>query len=458
MITIKLKKFSKIFFHTIHSIWLWQKKQLVRLLTVISGNKKFLFNVCIGILIAVLFHFLRHTQFGESVFNKFLDISIKYWEINSDPNHENEILFVDIDQETYLQWGTPYFTPLDSLSNIISFAANKGAKVIFIDIDLDSRKKSFLGEQVEILLKMLGKLPDGDGYTHILFSTVPNKSDGQIRETIADSLINNKKNFHKVVPLVSKSGSDMIIRYMRYYQIALNESEQTELYWTPILLAAAIKRGVKKEYLDSLKEQILPNIINAGDEGKKYRIKWPNGDEIIMSNSDIFTNRIKFRYRFDENNEHNANLGLTERITFNRIYTNPDLFYNKIVIIGVSSPDLGSDIHSTPIGDLPGMYIIGNSMNVLLNNVQITPLNDSVGYFLEFFIILLAAFLFLKFDSVAAYFLSILIILFALAPATLLIYYKYGVFTDLIFPILGMSIHKSVSLIEGTFQQWKVSK
>jgi CHASE2 domain-containing sensor protein len=101
----------------------------------------FAVNLCVGIVIAILFHFIEHTRYGEDLINGAFDFiirkeALKSAQIRDDFNKKisDKILFVDIDQLTYSKWGSPLITPRDELARIIEAAYTGGARVIVLDI------------------------------------------------------------------------------------------------------------------------------------------------------------------------------------------------------------------------------------------------------------------------------------------------------------------------------------
>ena len=68
--------------------------------------------------------------------------------------------------------------------------------------------------------------------------------------------------------------------------------------------------------------------------------------------------------------------------------------------------------------------------------------------------IILAAYLFLWFNSLFATILSIILI-FILIPIAAYLFYHRGVFLNIIFPILGIVLHKIIADAEDMFEHIK---
>ncbi len=89
-----------------------------------SRTKKihFFINIAVGIFIAIFFHFIEHTDWGEWNINKVFDFLIAREAANSaramesltarrDISLADEIVFAEIDQKTFTKWGSPLITP-----------------------------------------------------------------------------------------------------------------------------------------------------------------------------------------------------------------------------------------------------------------------------------------------------------------------------------------------------------
>ena len=118
---------------------------------------------------------------------------------------------------------------------------------------------------------------------------------------------------------------------------------------------------------------------------------------------------------------------------------------NKIVILGITDP-IKHDYFKTPVGYMPGMYLIGNG-TFTIANLQIHHESLWIKILIEIFVILLAAYLFLWMDSIPATIFSFLLI-GLLIPISVFLFYKYNLFINVILSILGIIIHKDIAEFE----------
>ena len=128
------------------------------------------------------------------------------------------------------------------------------------------------------------------------------------------------------------------------------------------------------------------------------------------------------------------------------------IFRDKIVIIGNSSPDKG-DIHRTPVGDMTGMFLLGNAVNTILNTAQVKHPQMWLGYLIELCVIVAAAYLFLYLMSFLALFVSVIFIFFGLVELGYWYFIETAVFLNSGLIFIGMVFHKIIADIEELFKK-----
>ena len=110
------------------------------------------------------------------------------------------------------------------------------------------------------------------------------------------------------------------------------------------------------------------------------------------------------------------------------------------------SDPIKQDYFKTPIGIMPGMYLIGNGYFTLAN-LQIHHEWFIIKILIEIFVIIIAAYLFLWMDSVPATVIS-MIMISVLLPISIFLFFKYNIFINLVFPIIGIILHKDIAELE----------
>jgi len=127
-------------------------------------------------------------------------------------------------------------------------------------------------------------------------------------------------------------------------------------------------------------------------------------------------------------------------------------FKDKIVIIGNSSPEAG-DTHYTPVGDLAGMFIIGNVINTISLGIQPSRTPLVLNILIEIVIIIIAAYVFLYFHSFVAQMIGPLIVFPALGIISYFYFIYTGVFLNFVFAVAGMGLHETIAKIEAFFER-----
>lgn len=416
-----------------------------------SRKKKshFLVNIGVGIIIVILFHFLEHSKWGEDTLNIAFDRIIaieaetaakKAENINGskDDRLSEQILFIDIDDNTYKNWGRPLLTPRDELAKIVEAAYLRNAKAIVLDIlfeDMDCCNLTSDGNLRKVFKDMTNKAAT----TRVIFP-VRITCDGDIRKNLFDDLIERNPNFYTAIPNISATATDRIVRYWMPYEQVKN-TKKNYILWNVSVLAAVIAN----EKIEELKK--IENKISIQQVAEDSSIRTKNGKHIYLSakNTDLYRNRI--RYLLVPPNIMSDHRGGNIREVYTVDQAKYLDFKDKIVIIGNSSPDVG-DIYPTPVGNMAGMYIIGNAANTILLGLQPSHSSVYVNIAIEIMIIIVAAYLFLYFASLLAQILVSIILILTLGVISYYYFLYTGIFFNFIFAVAGMSFHKTISDIE----------
>jgi hypothetical protein len=385
---------------------------------------------------------------GESAMNWALDFFIKH-EVQKATikNKEERILYVDINDDTYERWGKPLLIPRDKIASIIECANEGGAKVVVVDILLDYKDCcNPKGDQK--LRKVLEFIHKSKSRLKIIFPILVHQN-GKFSNNIFADLIaeNNGTNFHYGLPYISETQKDSVTRYWVAYKVIKKNTGGPFIIWGMPLLAVALaeEEGLKK--LEGLKDDILEN------RDFKKRLTFAKSGISVRSNiQDVYNYRIRF-------------LQLPENLGLNRIeaqYIKEKLskkekehmrkvfdFKDKIILIGNSSYEAG-DIHMTPVGDMAGLFIIGNAINTLINGLQMEPSPFWLNFILEIIVIVIAAWCFLYFASFLAQILGTLILLLVFGPISWLLFIREGIFLNFVLPIIGMVFHEIIAEVEET--------
>jgi len=402
----------------------------------------FFINVFIGITVVLFFHFVENTDWGEANINKAFDFIIKKEAEKSAKSMENltaqrnigisdKIVFAEIDHETYKKWGRPNLIPRDKLAEIIKIAYEGGAKIISLDILLEDNDCCHPQSEGE-LRKILQDMTDKNSATKVIFP-VRVSYDGKIRTNTFQALIEKNPNFYAASAYISATAADMVVRYWVPFEIV--QDDRNTILWNVSFLAAMLDKGKEAEIKDfeqTIKKDGFRNDHHFQISNDKFITITPDKD-------DIYRNRIRFLLvpQNTLSNHPGGNL-------FDNVYQLDHIKHanvkDKIVIIGNSSPDAG-DIHSTPVGNMAGMFIIGNAINTLSFGLQPSRPPLWLNIMIDIVIVIMAAFIFLYFNSFRAKILSYVVIIPIVGFVSWLIFLYIGVLLNCIFALMGIVNH-----------------
>lgn len=408
----------------------------------------FFINIIVGLLIVLGTHFIQNTELGESAMNWALDFFIKHEARKATiKNNEERILYVDINEDTYERWGKPLLIPRDKLASIIECAHEGGAKVVIVDILLDY-KDCCNPKGDEKLRKVLEYINRSKSHLKIIFPILVYQNGKTSNNIFADLIGENKgANFHYGLPYISETQKDSVTRYWVPYKVINDGTNRPFIIWGIPLLAIALteEEGFKK--LEGLQNDIFEN------RNFKRRLTFAQNRISIMSNiQDEYSYRIRF-------------LQLPENLGLNRIeaqyiketLTKKEMEHmrkvfdvkNKIIIIGNSTYEAG-DIHLTPVGNMAGLFIIGNAINTLTKGLQMSRPPFWLNVIVEIIVIVIAAWFFLYFTSLLAQIFGTITLLLVLGPISWLFFIRKGIFLNFVLPIIGMVLHEIISDVEET--------
>jgi CHASE2 domain-containing sensor protein len=434
---------------------------LVRLLDFRRWDRRikiqFLTNLTVGICICAAFHYLEHTSFGEKILNSVFDkmakketsqainrskdcIGSQIGDPNCDKNAvwaSNNIAYIDIDDSAYRLWGEPLIIPREKVARYIRLADKNRARMVVLDLLLDYPSHDKNGDA--LLRETLEDLTSRNSPLAIIFPVTLRAADRTARPLIYDDIISLNPNFYRALPHVSISRSDRVVRYMKHFEsIKLRDGSRGVLFGVPLL--ASVILGDELGQFKKIEERIISDLQTSAMEMHVYEIYFKDGSNLFIENHELISSRIRFTQIPPGIMQSEGNL-FTERILPDEVEGLQSELRGKVVIIGVSSPDKG-DIHPTPVGEMPGMYIIGNAISTVASHEQVRPQPFWMRLLIEFVIILFAAFLFLYTTSAAIEIALSVIMVTLLVPLTYHFYMTYGIFINSIFPVMGMSLQR----------------
>jgi hypothetical protein len=413
----------------------------------------FFLNIAIGAVVSISLLFMTQFQFAENFFNDSIDKQIKNETIDlikasqqcleegnrnarckrMDATISRDIVFIDIDNDTYSKWGEPLFIPRDKIASFLKLAEKNQAKVVALDTMFDYPSDRPKADAA--LRKFLADMTRRKSAMHIIFPSIKSKVDGKIRRNIFDDLIDKNNHFHRGVPYASFSMSDKVVRYIRYYDLAKGQDGSEKVIWGVPLLAVALLNN-NGDKLKALEPRILDDLVHR--RTAKYAVELSNHARIEIGNEEAFSNRIRFALLPPGTLGSSGNL-FTQRILPDEVEALQKELKGKIVIIGTSNPDK-EGWYETPIGEMAGIYIIGNVANVLLGNRQIRDAPMWLSFAFSLILILFTSYMFTYLPRIWARTVSAIVAFAVIIPLASLFYVAYGIAVNTIFLSIGLIV------------------
>lgn len=420
----------------------------------------FILNIIFGFIIAFVLHFLEITPFGNSILASEMDNMIAK-EAKKAKNIDSNIIFIDIDSNTEFLWNTNFeetenykyrlnsvITRRDSLTALLRKVASFSPEIIVVDMmfkyySIDEKHDSSLISFIEAFK------------THHTNSSLilpfPG-SDVNLEEHKIYQHIINSNNIYFASVHVASEFDERKIRYIYSY----NKDDKNNIYWSVPIIVYALRNKI------SLSDLTLEELHRRG-------IKLEDENPFHYEGINFLSSRIRYTLIptiYDKSTG--------EPTFFGNIDGNPDIkfsgleiisyqdgdvepyhsdkylekkFNNNIVVIGNSTYEK-NDIIYTPIGEIPGMYVIGNSINTILNLGLIKSPPVILFILIESVTILICAYLFLFLKDIIASIFGFIVIGIPLAYASYLIFELTGYFLTANFAVIGIGIHKIIVDIE----------
>jgi CHASE2 domain-containing sensor protein len=104
-----------------------------------QGFSPFVKNLVFGLLIALLLFGLRHGQWVAEIEDLSVDWMMTLYRVDMPKKASPPYVILDIDEKTYQSWEEPFVTPRDKLLKLLKFAVEAHPKLIIVDIAITDR-------------------------------------------------------------------------------------------------------------------------------------------------------------------------------------------------------------------------------------------------------------------------------------------------------------------------------
>ena len=416
------------------------------------GRRHFLLNLLIGTIIAVALHFAHHTSLVKETENIAIDamMGVNQRLQRMTGTHHGRPLrfaFIDIDENTYRVWDEPFFTPRDKLLRLVRFAAEGGAKVVVVNVDLsiasntDAKLLNYLenyqGRNRPPLALIRSFFPPSD-YT--------NKSEYEIRPSILDTIALSDR-ILQTLPLFRRSHYDGTVRYWHLWRIGCLEGQPFVLPSIQLALDALLTTASdENDPLDQIRRLTPSNCSAIGLNEDKHPTVLRHGQIRIDLSHDPIGERLIYTLPWQGGETTDLVTISAWSISETDYVPATDLVRDRIVVIGASFAD-SRDIYPTPIGEMPGALVVLNAIKSLHLFGQIKAPSLAFKGFIELALIVLMAWAYARLGSGWGTLLTGGVIVVTLLPISFY-FFKYGVWVDLALPLLGMQLHQLVAAKE----------
>jgi CHASE2 domain-containing sensor protein len=385
------------------------------------------------------------------------------------PPREEKIspfVLLDIDDETHQNWGQPLYTPRYKLKNLIDAAVQAEARLIVVDIDVsqsigestpdDLKLKEYLTNHVAIcrenqlacppiiLVRAFSEFAYDfvKPFSDLAYDSVPAKPRiGFLEDVVAQSY-----------PYLQWGSAQFFISndMMRRWRLwePTCQNEQPGVTPSIELLVMGMIRGCTEDIQKALRP-FHPKNCETNEIVAPAFISFCG--LTISTNHRSIQQRIMFRIPWlnDEIPPNNNNVPILTILSAQPYAESPLQASLKelnggIVVIGGSYGRRGeNDVHSTPIGDMPGALVIINAIHTLLQDMTIKPVS--------MWILFAIAIVFITVTTVFSYFsfgflwkmLGVTIVFFILVMLLYVsvVIFEEGTWLNIVIPLLIVEIY-----------------
>lgn len=377
------------------------------------------------------------------------------------------VTLIEVDDETRTRWGNPVITPHKAIAMMVRAAREGGARVIVVDLDLsgDSEGQPPTPELYNEIAHYPPDAPPLYIVRAIRFRGASQPGENQTffadsyRKTPYDSLVEGRQNVSWISALPS-FGGDRVVRKVRFWQTVCDGAAGEAFPSAALAVAAALENqgAALKSFLD---RQIA---AECGGGGGADAGTWPPHRRLEASIPFAFSDSAKMP-ALNVTGLDGKPTALLRRIgAWSLVGVSGDtieaageidsgVFQGRAILIGVTHAD-SRDVYATPLGSMPGVTIIANTValaKVIAGTPAASPL---VKNLLGIAFFLIVAFIGIRFQAAPA------VILIGLAGfGTLFAVSRwFGFATSVEVIALGLTIfalYKVADSIVGIVVDWR---
>jgi CHASE2 domain-containing sensor protein len=429
-----------------------------------ARQRHFAINAGIGIVISIALLPLE----GNAAVENVRDFLLR-WQTAQFANSDigRDIVWLDIDEDTFIQWHAPLITPRDRLCRLIDFAVRSQARVVVVDVALDER--SPIADRVIPCDSRDGPTATDAQSPDVVLSTYLHRyarecsraahrcplvilarttyQSYQFRQADGEQARAVRPTFLDVTPFASSSviwgavgwdpDEDGVIRRWRPTESLCGPA--SALASIEILAARAYRGGNISQLQSELNVAYRPSCVPQEIWRRNHTVS-----SFLTAEGE--PHRFFYRIGWDRA-AHRARMNTipARLVTDTNGSFDSSLTRDRIVVIGGSYPD-NPDFHPTPLGLMPGTLVLINAINSLLLNDRVKAPSIAVRILIEAALVMALSALFLYLRPAAAMWIG----LASLAAATLtlgFVFLNSGYWVDPVLPLLAILCKEVVSQV-----------
>lgn len=289
------------------------------------------------------------------------------------PENPLPVTFIDVDDDTRLAWNANGETPHDALAGLVRLAADKGSTAILLDFDLSADRRDSPADKAltDVLANYPATAPLLMLVRRITFIRAGGAAitSGDV-STPYDEAVKGKPNILWVSAL-NQAGADRSVRHVLLWQSVCDGASGVAFPSPALAVAARLRQG--EAAAASLGEFLAARAASeCGGSSAAAQAAWPKAADAKVVLPYVFADNTETRSLFRIRSGGKDTVVL-RRISAGKLvsYNGPapkvadavdaDPFEGRVVVIGASYTGSG-DMHTTPLGTMPGSIVIANSL------------------------------------------------------------------------------------------------
>ncbi|WP_020586743.1 CHASE2 domain-containing protein [Desulfobacter curvatus] len=447
-----------------------------------TDRRRFFLNLMIGLGILFLLQIFHNAPVLRESEDAAMDwvMRMRKCTVSNEPTFP--FGWIDIDDETYRDWKEPLYVPREKLAKLIEFAVESRPKMVVVDVDLAQRSGDETLENPikDVLKKKYGdkcqcERPFSEGCPPplILVASLRPSKEALLEKRLSnlDDLVEKSDHIFWASPLFDKDWDQSIRRWRMWEPIWPNKKVDAvptslpsiQLLAATLLTSGEEEMGKLQRCLNSLAlkgHNTMAGQPVSNDEKPCTVTLWNRqGMKLTRKKQTLSLSweRLGRRFLYSIPWQAEGSSGMTiptvrttedqKRLLLTRISALQmrnkqrlaDL-QGRVVFIGGSFRD-GRDIYPSPLGEMPGVLILINSLNSLLQQKTHLPYFFIIIFIKEILLIVLLTIVFSVWDSFWGMIITNLTIIVSLVPVSVWLF-GYGFWLDFALPLAAIQIHQ----------------